>query len=1344
MSSATPPLKARADYIKDYENLIKMRQAINQKVMMFDPKCIRNKSNWGAPTDLNLIEPYQTLSNKQLDNYKEMIEWSSPKLVQLLDNIKKLDATDMKAHGKRFKHFIFTDLKSRKYGVNVLASGLKLNGWELGYNAPYVGNKYGKIAFKTADTLQRHKFYNFYLLTSRTIFDQPINVATKRDILARFNERPDNIYGENVRIIIMDSGFKEGIDLFDIKYIHVFEPQETMADMKQVIGRGTRTCGQKGLPFDAREGWPLHVYLYDMVIDKKLEPLLDNATTAFELYMKAQKRDIRLYNFIGQIENVISKNAVDYVLTEPVHSAGEVVYHKGHLTDTEERALAFKTYEPPTKPMDVAELRSYVKREYGDFMWETPKIENGCIETPKKNDEAVKLLNFTKTQGFISNFFTPTTFTKGMLLWHSVGTGKCHARNTPILLHDGRIKMVQDIVVGDLLMGDDSTPRQVLSLATGEDEMYDIMPCNGKGDAYTVNSEHILVLHNIATGDLVEIEVNQYLTLSDSQKEVLTGLCVGVNFPLHPQDEPEINPYKYGITLIEEGHAEISFAYKCGSWATRRDVLCGILDALSGKVAMPDEMGVNIALNEAYFAPTFIVDLLFIARSLGCISYLYVRNGVQFMCIENYDNIARKFRAFSYKSTGAIKVVPKGRDQYYGFTLDGNNRYLLGDFTITHNTCTAIATASKTFEAAGYTILWVTRTTLRSDVWKNIFGHGQSCHEKIRTYLSAAGVMPQTLPEQRRLLSKSWMQPISYKQFTNLIERKNSIYQTLAKINGRLDPLRKTLLIIDEAHKLYGVSDLSTIERPNMEKLHEALMNSYAISGANSARLLVMTATPITNNPMEIVRLINLLRPLNEQLPFEFANFAERYLGKDGEFTETGKQRFCDAIAGYVSYLNLERDIRKFAQPVIHRIETPLVNPDHVREYDKRHSLELLKQTGFKIDDRIAELTMLQLLNPSAKAADIAKIRDAFKCNNKKGEEKKMCNRIVRENINALKEQLKAQADSIKTEIDNLKAEKKELPAYKKEIRNAFVEKGDISDSAYFMSPFFAFKTTCKEQGANAEILDEYITNVPQIKQLSEQAAAEEANLNQTLTEIKIIRKTLGNLQAKKENKVGVGNIRVIDEWKRTLKQKTDALAKIKEKTRKIKREYKKNAGNETRKLKEDMRGDDRALKARIKTAINLKADKATIINVPVEQVIQSPNAAKKIIKEREQLIDDIKGEIKALSKTRKKGVTNIVKELKYKNQNDLQQLHGELKNIKMGAQEIVDEFMARIQNDIATRPIICPEGKVYNPDTGRCVKVKVPKVCPEGKILNPTTGRCVKAVATARRSRKSSSRKSS
>lgn len=80
----------------------------------------------------------------------------------------------------------------------------------------------------------------------------------------------------------------------------------------------------------------------------------------------------------------------------------------------------------------------------------------------------------------------------GGILNCMTGGGKCHKIDTEILMFNGKIKLVQDIVIGDLLMGDDSTPRKVLSLARGRDIMYDIIPT--KGEKYTVNQEHILCL----------------------------------------------------------------------------------------------------------------------------------------------------------------------------------------------------------------------------------------------------------------------------------------------------------------------------------------------------------------------------------------------------------------------------------------------------------------------------------------------------------------------------------------------------------------------------------------------------------------------------------------------------------------------------------------------------------------------------------------------------------------------------------------------------------------------------------------------------------------------------------
>lgn len=68
----------------------------------------------------------------------------------------------------------------------------------------------------------------------------------------------------------------------------------------------------------------------------------------------------------------------------------------------------------------------------------------------------------------------------------------CFAKDTPILMWDGNIKMSQDICIGDILVGDDGEKRVVEELVSGEDELFEIKQNNG--NSYTVNSKHMLVL----------------------------------------------------------------------------------------------------------------------------------------------------------------------------------------------------------------------------------------------------------------------------------------------------------------------------------------------------------------------------------------------------------------------------------------------------------------------------------------------------------------------------------------------------------------------------------------------------------------------------------------------------------------------------------------------------------------------------------------------------------------------------------------------------------------------------------------------------------------------------------
>ena len=272
----------------------------------------------------------------------------------------------------------------------------------------------------------------------------------------------------------------------------------------------------------------------------------------------------------------------------------------------------------------------------------------------------------------------------------------------------------------------------------------------------------------------------------------------------------------------------------------------------------------------------------------------------------------------------------------------------------TGKTCTGVATASSSFEKEGYSILWVTRTTLKGDVWKNIFD--QICHVILVDELNKGLILPENLSDRKRHLSKSWLEPMSYKQFSNLLAGKNAIYDILLERNGSRDILHKTLIIIDEAHKLYG-GDLKASERPNMEIMENLIANSYKVSGPESCKLMIMTATPFTNSPLELFALTNLfMTNESEKITTNKEEFKKQYMTSQNILSETGLKVLANKLSGYISYLNREKDPTQFAQPIM--INVPILM-SHVENEDLRDAVYLnsnLNSIEKDIEDLIVAL----------------------------------------------------------------------------------------------------------------------------------------------------------------------------------------------------------------------------------------------------------------------------------------------------------------------------------------------------------------------------------------------------
>lgn len=84
----------------------------------------------------------------------------------------------------------------------------------------------------------------------------------------------------------------------------------------------------------------------------------------------------------------------------------------------------------------------------------------------------------------------------------------CLGRGTKVKMFDGSFKNVEDIIVGDVLMGDDEQPRNVSKLYQGEQQMYRVSYLGG---AFRCNEHHILTVYDALKMRVSDVFVLDYL-----------------------------------------------------------------------------------------------------------------------------------------------------------------------------------------------------------------------------------------------------------------------------------------------------------------------------------------------------------------------------------------------------------------------------------------------------------------------------------------------------------------------------------------------------------------------------------------------------------------------------------------------------------------------------------------------------------------------------------------------------------------------------------------------------------------------------------------------------------------
>jgi len=131
----------------------------------------------------------------------------------------------------------------------------------------------------------------------------------------------------------------------------------------------------------------------------------------------------------------------------------------------------------------------------------------------------------------------------------------CLEYGTEVVMYDGTYEKVENIRVGDLLMGPDSLPRTVGVVGGGTEEMFEVRHKSKKNDLiYTCNKSHIMTLkycssdsrYGVEKGQEIDISVGDFLELPERHSRLLMGFRRGIE--LEGKELP-IDPYILGSWL---------------------------------------------------------------------------------------------------------------------------------------------------------------------------------------------------------------------------------------------------------------------------------------------------------------------------------------------------------------------------------------------------------------------------------------------------------------------------------------------------------------------------------------------------------------------------------------------------------------------------------------------------------------------------------------------------------------------------------------------------------------------------------------------------------------------------
>ena len=224
-----------------------------------------------------------------IDNYGEIFDYKninkySPKIKLLMDYVKNSEGIILV-----YSRYIYS-------GIIPIALALE----HLGYNKYDNNNLF-------SDNIEKGKSKGNYVIISGNTKLSPNN--TKEINVANLKE---NSEGEKIKVIIISESGTEGLDLKNVREIHIFEPWYNVNRIEQIVGRGVRNNSHIDLPKSKRN---TTIYNYVNLTSKNTRESID-----FRMYRISENKQKK----ISVIEKIMKENSLDCSLNEEALSFKDI------------------------------------------------------------------------------------------------------------------------------------------------------------------------------------------------------------------------------------------------------------------------------------------------------------------------------------------------------------------------------------------------------------------------------------------------------------------------------------------------------------------------------------------------------------------------------------------------------------------------------------------------------------------------------------------------------------------------------------------------------------------------------------------------------------------------------------------------------------------------------------------------------------------------------------------------------------------------------------------------------------------------------------------------------------